>query len=60
MARQKGSSLALHVWVEAAAVAALRAEAKRLSTRPGKLLSCLIKERAKEFYSRPVQLMGKP
>jgi hypothetical protein len=60
MARQKGSSLAVHVWLERSAFLALRAEAKRLSTRPGKLLSCLIKERAREFYSRPIQLIDKP
>jgi len=57
MPRPKNSSRDLHVWLETAALEALRAEAERLMTRPGKLLSRLIAERARTFYSRPIQLV---
>jgi hypothetical protein len=59
MARAKNSSRPIHVYIEAPALEALRAEVQRLSTRPGKLLSKLIKERAASFYSHPVQLIEK-
>jgi hypothetical protein len=59
MPRAKNSSRAIYVWIETAAFAALRAETERLSTRPGKLLSRLIIERATSFYSHPVQLLEK-
>jgi hypothetical protein len=59
MARHKGSSHGIHVFLEATAFDALRAEVKRLGTKPGKLLSKLIKERAASFYSHPVQLIEK-
>lgn len=56
MPRAKNSSRDIHVYLEVAALLVLRQEAERLSTRPGKLLSKLIIERAGSFYSRPIQL----
>jgi hypothetical protein len=59
MARPKNSSRDVHFYLESAALAALKAEVKRLSTRPGKLLSRIILERATTFFSNPVQLVSK-
>jgi hypothetical protein len=59
MSRPKNSSHDIHVYLELAALEALRAEAERLMTRPGKLLSKLIIERTGSFCSRPIQLMDK-
>jgi hypothetical protein len=55
----KNSSRAIHLYLELPALDALYAEARRLSTRPGKLLSRLIIERAASFYSRPIQFVSK-
>ena len=57
MPRQKHSSIKIQVYLDHAALSALQAESARLSTRPGKFLSLLIKERAPSFYSHPVQII---
>jgi hypothetical protein len=59
MCRPKNFSHKIHVYLEGAAHDLLRAEVNRLSTKPGKLLSRMIKERAQTFFSRPVQLIDK-
>ena len=59
MPRHKNSSRAVHLYLELAALDALYAEAKRLSVRPGKLLSKIVTERAASFYSRPIQFVAK-
>ena len=59
MPRHKNSSIPVHLYIETAALLALRAEAARLNTRPGKLLSRMIAERAESFYSQPIQLVAK-
>jgi hypothetical protein len=57
MPRAKNSSRDIHIYLEVAALLALRAEAERLETRPGKLLSRIISERAASFYSEPIELL---
>jgi hypothetical protein len=59
MARPKNFSHKIQVYLDDAALTILRAEVARLTTRPGKLLSCLIKERARTFYTRPLQVIDK-
>jgi hypothetical protein len=59
MSRRKNSSQQIHVYLKLAAFEALHAEARRLETRPGKLLSRIILERSETFLCKPVELVAK-
>jgi hypothetical protein len=59
MARKKGSSSSIHVFLDSDSYQLLKAECARLSVNPGKFLSKLVLERCPTFHSHPIQLVDK-
>jgi hypothetical protein len=59
MARKKGSSSQIHIYLQTDAYQLLCTECARLKTRKGKLLSKILIERAPSFGSRPLQLIDR-